>query len=667
MQLNQQNNSSARCPTSRCRTPWSRGGIGRLLAAACIVLPVSALPSLAQQEPEEDSPPSVGSPTAPVVYETASVTARSVEDAPVAITVMSGKDLEQRGLRDVAEAIALVPGIRVEDGAARGGLQAARVRGGDPNFVQVLLDGVLLNDSTDSLGGAFPLGTLALFDVEQIEVVRGAASSVYGSGGLSGALQVKTSLPRGRRFRAFSTVGGEDSWSSGLAFGLGTNQELERNSYLDGSFLHQRDDKRIAADLFEQDAATLRAGFLGSRHQSQISLRWSDWDSADYAEGSGGPVLGAGALRLSDHREASAAWSWEGAWRSRGALARLTYAEHDLGRFTPAIVPVVPAVVDGTGFDDLRLWSSVSLDRGRWGQLHLGASVQRERGTNSGALLLQPVLGFDLPTSYTIDREQEAALVDWSASGELWTVQAGLRADVHDEGEEVSPRLALGLGLGSWGRLEVATSRGFKLPSLYALASPAAVGGNPGLEPETAEHAEVGLSSGTRAAFLKYDLRLFRATYSNLIDFDFSSFQLVNRARVRAEGLELSLGMEIGGWQVELAATSQDVRDRANDAELRLRARSHGTLSVFGEVGSDWRVGADARWVSSRLDQLATEPSARRLAGYVLPAVFATWDRQERWQVALRLANVTDERYETHLGIRAAGREYRATLRYRWN
>jgi vitamin B12 transporter len=69
------------------------------------------------------------------------------------------------------------------------------MRGGESDYVQVLVDGVQVNDA----GGAYNWAHLRTEDVERIEVVRGPVSVLYGSDAVSGVVQVSmlASTPAG--------------------------------------------------------------------------------------------------------------------------------------------------------------------------------------------------------------------------------------------------------------------------------------------------------------------------------------------------------------------------------------------------------------------------------------------------------------------------------------
>src|SRR5437773_8230634 len=128
----------------------------------------------------------------PVFYETATVVARPLPSASASVTVVEAAEIEASGARSVGELLQGMPGLHVLRSGGRGGVTYAGIRGGDPNFTLVLLDGVPLNDSTDPQGGAVNLEELPAALVERLEVVRGPLCSFYGPSGLAGVVQLFT-------------------------------------------------------------------------------------------------------------------------------------------------------------------------------------------------------------------------------------------------------------------------------------------------------------------------------------------------------------------------------------------------------------------------------------------------------------------------------------------
>ncbi len=107
-------------------------------------------------------------------------------------TVLDGDDLDASISTSLDDALRFVPGLQITREGGRGGRTQVALRGLDPNHVVVLIHGVRLNDPTNARGGSFDPTTLALLDIERVEIVRGPLSTVYGSDALAGAINIIT-------------------------------------------------------------------------------------------------------------------------------------------------------------------------------------------------------------------------------------------------------------------------------------------------------------------------------------------------------------------------------------------------------------------------------------------------------------------------------------------
>ena len=133
-------------------------------------------------------------------------------DAVVAsVTVITGDDLRARGLRFVQDALREVPGAAVVQGGSFGSLTSMFLRGGESDYVKVLVDGVPVNQS----GGAFNWANLTTDNVDRIEVLRGPGSVLYGSDAVSGVVQIFTRRGEG----GFSAEGGAEAGTFGTVNG----------------------------------------------------------------------------------------------------------------------------------------------------------------------------------------------------------------------------------------------------------------------------------------------------------------------------------------------------------------------------------------------------------------------------------------------------------------
>ncbi len=126
------------------------------------------------------------------LHESVSVTAEAVEPTTVTNPGMSTIIVESRQIEDrLPSTVDLIlretPGLAVSRQGGVGSPSAVYIRGGAPNYALVLIDGFPVNDP----GGEFDFGKLLPLELEQVEVTRGAASSVHG-GALSGVVNMTT-------------------------------------------------------------------------------------------------------------------------------------------------------------------------------------------------------------------------------------------------------------------------------------------------------------------------------------------------------------------------------------------------------------------------------------------------------------------------------------------
>jgi hemoglobin/transferrin/lactoferrin receptor protein len=211
------------------------------------------LPAAAQTSPASTS--TAAAPDAlPEITVTATRTPRRVDDVPNTVTVTPAAAIERAGARDIKDVFRdeLDVTVRAQPtrfsssgGAARAGNEGINIRGLEGNQVLMLVDGIRVPNAF-SFG---PIGTgrgdfLNIDSAQTIEVLRGPASTQYGSDGLAGAVSLRTMDPAdllkgGQSFGGFARGGYasvDRSWNTtlGLAGRSGAWQGLLLTSLRQG-------------------------------------------------------------------------------------------------------------------------------------------------------------------------------------------------------------------------------------------------------------------------------------------------------------------------------------------------------------------------------------------------------------------------------------------------
>jgi iron complex outermembrane receptor protein/vitamin B12 transporter len=596
------------------------------------------------------------------LYETATVRARPVSLATASITVIDRRTIEASGARTVGELMRYVAGAYVVTGGSRGGLSAVQIRGGDPNFTLVLIDGVPANDGTDQLGGAFNLDGLPASGVERVEIVAGPNSYFYGSTALAGVVNVVTR--RADDGPPETNLEGEAGDAALRHAAAATSGRLGGGRYRAG-LVWDREEGRIGRDRYE--GLSLSGGLgrrIGPAKEWRVDTRLAGYDADDYPEGSGGPLLGTGELRSSRHREAGLrAELLIGQRERRQHRFTAKLYGHDVDRTSPGVPPFVPPSEENTRYRRVGTsWTSTWFT-GRQVAINAGAEASRERGRNRSALLLDP----EVPGDYDLTRTIGAAFAEILAERGRFVLEAASRLDL-PEGfrRQLSPRCGVSYRLADGTtRLRGSIGGAFKLPSFYALASPPTLGGNPGLRPETSVGADLGIEHDFEAIRLRTSLSLFQARYRDLIDFDFDTLRLINRAEAISRGAELS-----AAWRptpsitVDGIATLNEVEDRATGEPLRQRPRWVCTAVLRWKPDADLSVWVDRQIVSRRLDRQLPVPGRDTVGGYQVMGLSLSWRFAGSWEAYARIDNLIGADYETAIGFPGAERSARLGLRY---
>lgn len=653
-------------PTLRCTMPSYSPLLPPPLMRALLALLL--LPSLA-----------IAQDSLPTTFITATRLPTPLHAQTASVTVLDAAALRAEGLTHVGDALKRVPGIAMARSSSIGSQHTVFLRGGQGNYVRVLVDGVAINEP----GGTLDLGRLTLDDVERIEVVRGPASVLYGSEAVTGVIQIITKRGGGAtRLRSeigggsFGTERGSLGASGGLGR-LGWSVQGDRHA-MDGVLAYNnayRNDGLSAALDIAADAKTdvrVTGRFNNSMYAYPTGSAGALEDrNAERTENRVLAGLEVG-RRWTDRVETRAQYTWmdllprthDGpddagdtlgfyGYYARGAVKRRTLDARSTFRLFDAQLLTVGAE---WGRDQERT-TSVSVSE-------YGDFPDTLRAARETRAVYAQALGERGRLSYTVG----ARLDDNSAFGDFRTARAGAGWRVSD-------------GLRVRGSLGTA----FKAPNFFENFSGGFTLGNPDLKPEQSRSADVGLDVSL-ATGVRFSLTGFAQRFTNLIQYDGAAPvgqpNYENIVAARADGVEFALSLprvagvessfghtwtrtrvEHAGFDTTASATfvqgGRLLRRPANVTTLALR-RALGTVGTASVVVV--RTG-------DREDRdFATYP-----AGVVTLGAFTTVDLAADLRLpgrlggfghlVLRADNATDVRYTQVQGFQSPGRILYAGLR----
>ena len=166
----------------------------------------------------ESTPPNFYSLDEVVV--TASRTLEKKIDAKADVAVVTAKEIEQKHFDDVAQAVKNVPGVFIASHGASGqSYNSDQIYINGSSNVVVLVDGIRRNTNGNSLMNASIAELVAMDSIDHIEVLKGSASTLYGSDAQSGVINIITKKAK------------EDGVSTTLRTSFGDNSKEKYTLY----------------------------------------------------------------------------------------------------------------------------------------------------------------------------------------------------------------------------------------------------------------------------------------------------------------------------------------------------------------------------------------------------------------------------------------------------
>lgn len=120
--------------------------------------------------------------------------AQTVEDAPAIVTVVTDREIRERGYRTLADVLRALPGVYVSTTEESRSVAWFRgVTSPDNNKILLLVDGAPWFDGV--YGHAWLDGYIPLENVRQIEIIKGPGSAIHGTNAFAGVINVVTYTP----------------------------------------------------------------------------------------------------------------------------------------------------------------------------------------------------------------------------------------------------------------------------------------------------------------------------------------------------------------------------------------------------------------------------------------------------------------------------------------
>jgi len=560
----------------------------------------------------------------------------------------------------VVDLLRNVPGVSVTQQGGKGGLTFISLRGGEPNFTVVMIDGVKVNDIINSRGGGYDFVGLDPLLIKRVDVYFGGLSSVYGSEALGGVVSITTLSEQYETQRVTLEAGSDDQHAGAFHIAAPLGERAVANisaAYRDGG-------NAVQGDSLERRQFNLKLNSLaGTDVDWKLNFFHADGDSSSFPEDSGGDQLAV--IRETEKREfeqnnvgGSIAWSLNDWWRVAVSASHSVHDEElDNPGIAAGVLSAVPALTSDSEYRNSRFNVTNTLILSEKTNLGIGAEWSKEKGQFDSVI----DFGGPVPANFDIERSIRAGFVELNHQvSDALSVTGGMRRDDADGIEETTYRFASRYYLAATetGFL-LHYGEGFKLPSFFALGHPLV--GNTTLQPEFSKNASFGVEQMLLEDQLKLAATYFYNRFTDLVDFDPMLFTNVNRSKVVARGQELKLTyLPSEHVQTSLYVTYTDY---SADAGVTLRRRPDwtGGVALLWQPNENYYLDVQANYVDSFFDS-----SVR--TGFIKMASYTKVDSTLGWQLSDDIGlkfivnNVFNSGYEETVGFSNPGREFRLQL-----
>jgi len=597
------------------------------------------------------------------------------------VTTISSEDIERAGSSSLPELLQRQPGIEISNLGGAGKVSTLSIRGTGSTHSIVLIDGMRVGAATS---GFSAIEHIPLSQIEKIEILRGAASSLYGQDAIGGVIQIFTKKGVDG-FKPYVGIGYGSYNTSNFQSGIrgGNNQTTYAINFAamntDGFSAFVPNPNNNVANAASLDNDGFKNYSLSSSLSHKINQNY-EIDFQYYLSKSKNKFDN----RFADFtpfvdykneaRQESYAANLKGqinnAWQSSIKIGQSTDKYLDKQKFNPNIGVVDEDNCGGPcGAQDSTLADLYKTTQNQF-------AWQNNIKLNKGSLtLLYDFLEQKIKTTDLYEKTQRTnhgLMIGYGVIEDKHNFQTNLRKDLNSAYEDaVTGNIGYSYSVNSNWTIASSYGTAFVSPSfnyLYSRADASALG-NPNLKPEKSRNVEASIRYKDDSGSLS--LTTFNNDIRDLIIYTYcesgcpaQSTTNLNEARI--QGLTISGDHFFGHFQIKGSLTSQSARNQDTDKYLPRRASALGNFNLNYYIGY-WNIGIEETFSNKRFDD---KENVVKLSGYALTNFVADYKINEKLKFNLRLNNLFDKDYslaaEGLSGFRyqTPGRSLFTNLRY---
>lgn len=536
----------------------------------------------------------------PVVV-TATRLAQPLKYTASSVTLIGEREIKEQQAVTVSEVLRNIAGVEVQRSGTMGEQTLVRMRGAENAHTLVLLDGVEINSPWF---GDFDFADLMVDNIEQIEVVRGPQSALYGSEGMGGVINIVTKKGHGElEFSPFVEGGNQGSYREGLDisgawkefnYSLSFSRtdiggQFDRDQYGNYSVSGQ-----LGFDITDRVSLELMSRYINA--QKELGLTINEFVNPLEVFLDENNILEK-EFANTTLRYNQVMFDW---WK-----LKLTGSVVDDGSETTNPLDSGPILPNFSNLEDIEFTTyhldfQNSLYPVEWAALATGFEYEVDKLSHFQSFSLQDVILLEDSSSRKRNNKAFYLQCSFSWKDSLF-FNPGVRIDDYsDFGTDTNVKLSAAYSVEPIGtKLRGGWGTGFRAPDFRHLFFP--VFGNPNLKPENSESYEIGLEQSLWKERIDFDVTYFHQHFKDLIDINPVTLAATNIGRAVSEGVELGLQIT-PTYNLRLKAnyTYLDTEDRQTGNELAGRSRNRWNFNLCYHLLERLHLNLDLNLVSSQ-------------------------------------------------------------------
>jgi len=596
--------------------------------------------------------------TLPPLIVSATLVPTPASEVGSSVTVITAQDIAQKQDRTVNDVLNDVPGLNLVQTGGPGGITYVYMRGANSNQTKVLIDGIDVSDPS-SPDGSFDFSQLLASDIQQIEVLRGPASGLYGSDAIGGVIDIVTKTGSGPpQFRGTIEGGSFDTFNQTA----GVSGSQGRFSYdFDVAHFHSGDTdvtpfglvppgQPYNPDYYDNKSFSAKLGAqLTDALDVGIVARYVDTDLDSTSDNfSFSPPLPEAAQSYSnDHELFSRAFahlvSFGGAFEQTLGIGFTGYWRHFFDP-NPDALALGDDPSDYHGYRTKLDWQGkLTLAPGE--VLVLGAEHEIDRLTNTN------------PAAAHVTNDAGYAELD-SSLGQRFFNSASVRLDDNGAfGAYPTFREAPAVLFAETGtKLKGSVGTGFKAPTLdelYDNYPQYDFFANPNLKPETSLGWDAGFEQALWQTRITFGSTYFHNSFNNLIEINDTGTSYANIDRATAWGVENFVAYQPRkALTLRLDYTYTVAIDDISNSELLRRPKNKASINAKWQATDRLSFTATAvykgKWADINRDGTV---SGLYAAPYTLINLTGDYDLGRGVSLFARIDNLLNRHYQDPIGF----------------